>query len=65
MILTEDRADGPHPERWAEVAAMLQMNMPTADGLALDLQNAGFKNVTAYVRDDALCMIAHKACAEE
>lgn len=65
MILTEDRADGPHPERRAEIAAMIRMNIPTADGLALDLQNAGFKNVTAYVRDDALCMIAHKASAND
>lgn len=61
MILTEARADGPHPERWVEIAAKINMNVPTADGLASDLKNSGFKNVTAYVRDDALCMIAQKA----
>lgn len=61
MILTEARADGPHPERWLEIAAKIHMNVPTADGLAQELQNAGFKKVTAYVRDDALCIIAEKA----
>lgn len=60
MILTEARADGPHPERWVEIAAEINMNVPTADGLAFDLQNADFKKVTAYMRDDALCMIAEK-----
>lgn len=60
MILTEARADGPHPERWVEIAAKINMNVPTADGLAFDLQNTDFKKVTAYIRDDALCMIAEK-----
>lgn len=64
MILTEDRADGPHPERWAVIVAKIDMNVPTADGLAIDLQGAGFKNVVAYIKDDALCVIAEKPKAE-
>lgn len=60
MILTEARADGPHPEKWTEIAQRINMKVPTADGLAADLQQAGFKNVRAYIRDDALCMIAEK-----
>lgn len=60
MILTEARADGPHPEKWAEISRRIDLRIPTADGLASELKSAGFTGVTAYIRDDALCMIAKK-----
>lgn len=60
MILTEARADGPHPEKWAEIAKLIDMRIPTADGLADELKAAGFGGITAYIKDDALCLIAQK-----
>ena len=60
MILTEARADGPHPEKWAEITGIIDLRIPTADGLAAELKNAGFRGVTAYIRDDALCVIAQR-----
>lgn len=61
MILTDARADGPHPEKIAEVAEHIHLRLPSANSLADAMRKAGFKGVTAYIRDDALCMIGKKS----
>lgn len=60
MIVTEGRADAPNPEKWAEIVEHISLRLPTADGLAEHLKNAGFQHVTAYIRDDALCVTASR-----
>ncbi len=61
MLLTESRGDGEDAEKWAEVAKTAQMErLPSADGTAAALKEAGFVGIVAHVRGDFLCVTAEK-----
>ena len=61
MVLCEMRADAPNPRSYREILKTVDLRLPTADNLAMELKAAGFCDIIAHVRGNALCVTAEKS----